>query len=209
MELGTSCGALRAARRPWRRRTHRDTPPATRAAARPPLGREPTELLTVNARLLRDLGERAVVCVDLHALVAEPDDHGLAAGPAQPLGMTQRARVTTNGTPVIGSVVRCMPIGRPARTSRSLLVGSGVRATNPNLSRQLGRIGAERSGYAARSARNTGYGTPVRYGSPRPVRSKIALPASREIRGRSSYSAGSDSDHGTGRRRGREAHRHT
>ena len=36
-----------------------------------------------------------------------------------------------------------------------------------------------------------GYGTPVRYGSPIPVRSKIALPASRLIRS-IAYSAGSD-----------------
>ncbi len=55
------------------------------------LAGEAHELVGAEAGLVEDVRERGVVRVNAHALVREPDHGCFAAGPAQPLGVAQRA----------------------------------------------------------------------------------------------------------------------
>ena len=98
---------------------------------------------------------------------------------------------TRNGTWVFGSSVRCRPSGRPSRSSRSALSGTARRWVKPKRSASACGVAPRSSGCISRSARKIGYGRPVRYGSPMPVRSKMASPSfsvARSMR----YSSGLD-----------------
>ena len=53
---------------------------------------------------------------------------------------------TRKGTCVLGSSVRCIPMGNPSRASRSLLCGSAARGVNPKRSANAPGVAAEHVG---------------------------------------------------------------
>ena len=204
----------RASRRASRRPAACGSRRATRSGGGLPPRRRAGRGGPARTPIARDRGERAVVVVDAHVLAAEPDHGGLAAGPPDPLGVAQRARVDEerHAGDRIGREVHADRQALPHVEVFALRIGRA--RDEPELAREHVGGGPER--VRIRGEQREEHGVGCRCGTGRRRRCARRSPCPHRAR---SGRSGIRPDRGSGRARGaarrrsapapQEGHRHT